>query len=244
MRKQAHNSSVTVEALRDVDGKHKVLNEGRSNARCLPALRPTGSRSEPAPRQLNPPGSVQMLPSHDSRFGHLFQLIRCFRPRHRLIDRSRNNVGPLVIWSANVITNGGDRSQTHSVSGDTPSLFEGPENGCSIHTNCASADSGWSLPGVLAQPKPAVADDRGSLPLMAQACVAGHRFDPGPIVEGHNRQPTPREFQARMQELKEWEQKSSGNCSWPPVANEAVIPAPSTAPAPDQIARRTWRPDR
>jgi hypothetical protein len=34
-------------------------------------------------------------------------------------------------------------------------------------------------------------------------CAIGAKFDPGPIVKGHPRQPTPREFDARMQILQE-----------------------------------------
>jgi hypothetical protein len=33
-------------------------------------------------------------------------------------------------------------------------------------------------------------------------CVIGHQFKPGPIVNGRSRQPTPREFEARMRELR------------------------------------------
>jgi hypothetical protein len=34
------------------------------------------------------------------------------------------------------------------------------------------------------------------------AYVCGHGFEPGPIVNGHNRQPTPAEFEARTRELR------------------------------------------
>jgi len=34
-------------------------------------------------------------------------------------------------------------------------------------------------------------------------CGLGNRFEPGPIVNGHQRQPTQREFDARMQILQE-----------------------------------------
>ena len=49
-----------------------------------------------------------------------------------------------------------------------------------------------------ARPGPAAADDRGAIPLQARIpCMVGHLFEPGPIVGGHNRQPTVREYQAR-----------------------------------------------
>jgi hypothetical protein len=60
------------------------------------------------------------------------------------------------------------------------------------------------------------------------ACIAGHRFEPGPILEGHNRQPTVREFQARMQELQELEQRDASRCAGSPVGNEAIT-QPSSA---------------
>ena len=60
---------------------------------------------------------------------------------------------------------------------------------------------------VAARLDPAAAENGGGIPLHApNTCVAGHRFQPGPILEGHNRQPTVREFQARMQELRQLEQ--------------------------------------
>jgi hypothetical protein len=47
----------------------------------------------------------------------------------------------------------------------------------------------------------------------AVPCVIGHRFEPGPIVGGHNRQPTPAEFEARTRELMAWSHRSAGSCS-------------------------------
>jgi hypothetical protein len=38
-------------------------------------------------------------------------------------------------------------------------------------------------------------------------CVTGHRFEPGPIVNGHARQPTPAEIEERTREL--WASKAS-----------------------------------
>src|SRR5690242_11770941 len=62
-----------------------------------------------------------------------------------------------------------------------------------------------------AQPDPATAEDRGAaLPLQVRSgCIVGHRFTPGPIAGGHNRQPTVPEFQARMRELLELEQRDA-----------------------------------
>jgi hypothetical protein len=34
-------------------------------------------------------------------------------------------------------------------------------------------------------------------------CATASRFEPGPIVRGHQRQPTPREFEERVQALQE-----------------------------------------
>jgi len=80
-----------------------------------------------------------------------------------------------------------------------------------------------------AQPHTAAAEDRGAIPLQAgNACVVGHRFEPGQIVGGHYRQPTVREFQARMQELWELEQRDAYRCSGSPVGNEAITqPSPA-----------------
>jgi hypothetical protein len=45
--------------------------------------------------------------------------------------------------------------------------------------------------------------------------MVGHRFEPGPVVGGRDRQPTVREFQARMAQLRELEQRDAylgANC--------------------------------
>jgi hypothetical protein len=39
-------------------------------------------------------------------------------------------------------------------------------------------------------------DDEGEF------CLSGHRFAPGPVVNGRHRQPTQREIEARMRELR------------------------------------------
>jgi hypothetical protein len=55
----------------------------------------------------------------------------------------------------------------------------------------------------VAQPGSAVAEEgEGTQSEGAQPCIVGHRFEPGPIVDGHNRQPTRAEFEARTRELQ------------------------------------------
>jgi hypothetical protein len=61
----------------------------------------------------------------------------------------------------------------------------------------------------LAHPSLAAAyDNQGGQVEGPKPCVVGHRFEPGPIVESHHRQPTPGEFEARMRELQ-----APGGCS-------------------------------
>jgi hypothetical protein len=43
-------------------------------------------------------------------------------------------------------------------------------------------------------------------------CVIAHRFEPGPIVNGHHRQPTQSEIDARAQELWARRKTSAGSC--------------------------------
>ena len=52
----------------------------------------------------------------------------------------------------------------------------------------------------VAPPSPAAAGNLGDAKFEGTASC-GHRFEPGSIVNGHNRQPTPAEFEARRQEL-------------------------------------------
>jgi hypothetical protein len=74
-----------------------------------------------------------------------------------------------------------------------------------------------------ARPDPAAADDRGAIPLQVRSpCMVGHRFEPGPIIGGHNRQPTVREFQARMAQLLEFEQRGADRCAGAPASTEAI----------------------
>jgi hypothetical protein len=55
----------------------------------------------------------------------------------------------------------------------------------------------------VAQPGTSAAEDgESTLSAAAPPCIVGHRFEPGPIVDGHNRQPTRAEFEARTRELQ------------------------------------------
>jgi hypothetical protein len=45
-----------------------------------------------------------------------------------------------------------------------------------------------------------------------EPCVTKHQFEPGPIVNGHHRQPTPGEVEARTQQPRAWSQASTGSC--------------------------------
>jgi len=74
-----------------------------------------------------------------------------------------------------------------------------------------------------ARPGPAVAENRGAIPLQARTpCMVGHRFEPGAIAGGHNRQPTVREFEARMAQLLEFEQRTADRCAGAPAGTEAI----------------------
>lgn len=56
------------------------------------------------------------------------------------------------------------------------------------------------------------------------SCVVGHRFEPGPIVEGHNRQPTPLEFDARMRELRALAETGGGSSSGRACSPTSALP--------------------
>jgi hypothetical protein len=45
-----------------------------------------------------------------------------------------------------------------------------------------------------------------------RSCMPGHRFEPGPVVNGHHRQPTQSEIEARTQELWARSKTSVGSC--------------------------------
>lgn len=71
-----------------------------------------------------------------------------------------------------------------------------------------------------AHPNPATAQDRGVDSVQTQiACATGHRFEPGPVLAGRNRQPTVLEFQARTQELGESQLRDSYSCAQLPIGN-------------------------
>lgn len=75
----------------------------------------------------------------------------------------------------------------------------------------------------------AVAEDPGVIPVRApNGCIVGHRFEPGPIVKGYHRQPTAREFQARLQVLREFEQTDASRCARSLPGNRmATQPSPA-----------------
>jgi hypothetical protein len=56
----------------------------------------------------------------------------------------------------------------------------------------------------------------------AERCVTGHRFEPGPIVNGHHRQPTLGEVEARTQ-LRALIKASAGSCFAAPHGSEAIM---------------------
>jgi hypothetical protein len=71
-----------------------------------------------------------------------------------------------------------------------------------------------------AQSAPAAADgSEGTQFGRTEPCIVGHRFEPGPIVGGHYRQPTQAEFEARKRELLARSQGSGGRCSAPPLSS-------------------------
>jgi hypothetical protein len=45
-----------------------------------------------------------------------------------------------------------------------------------------------------------------------ELCATGHRFEPGPVVNGHHRQPTPGEVEARMHQLQALNKARAGSC--------------------------------
>ena len=57
----------------------------------------------------------------------------------------------------------------------------------------------------------------------AERCVTGHRFEPGPIVNGRHRQPTLGEVEARTQQLRALIKASPGSCFAAPDDIEAIM---------------------
>jgi hypothetical protein len=81
-----------------------------------------------------------------------------------------------------------------------------------------------------------------------EACITGHRFEPGPIVHGRHRQPTSGEIEARTQQLRAWSKASAGSCWAAPAGSEAIMLGPPSAESPDRVveleppsSRRTQR---
>jgi hypothetical protein len=90
---------------------------------------------------------------------------------------------------------------------------------------------GLSVTLAVAQPSAAAADDSGGTPSEGtQPCIVGRRFEPGPIVDGHNRQPTRAEFEARTRELRAFVESRSGACSAPLLSFTAGDLASDTRP--------------
>ena len=57
-------------------------------------------------------------------------------------------------------------------------------------------------------------------------CTIWHRFVPGPIVNGHRRQPTPAEVEARLRELEALRKMNPGACSTTPHSPKAIALGP------------------
>jgi hypothetical protein len=64
-------------------------------------------------------------------------------------------------------------------------------------------------------------------------CIIEHLFEPGPIVNGHHRQPTLGEVEARTQQLRAFSKASAGFCLATPRDSEArMLPS---AESPDRV---------
>jgi hypothetical protein len=70
-----------------------------------------------------------------------------------------------------------------------------------------------------------------------ESCIIGHRFEPGPIVNGHNRQPTQAEVEARTQQLRAWNKISADSCLTPsmPRGSETIMSRSPGAASPDRV---------
>jgi hypothetical protein len=92
-----------------------------------------------------------------------------------------------------------------------------------------------SLSAMLAVAEPASAavdDDQGTRFGVTEPCIVGKQFELGPIVNGHNRQPTPAEFEARKRQLLARTRRSAGRCSSPPISSTAGASGMRSASAP------------
>ena len=67
-------------------------------------------------------------------------------------------------------------------------------------------------------------------------CIIEHQFEPGPIVNGHHRQPTLGEVEARTQQLRAFSKASAGACLAAPRDRGArMLKSPGAASA-DRVA--------
>ncbi len=57
-------------------------------------------------------------------------------------------------------------------------------------------------------------------------CAVWHRFVPGPIVNGHRRQPTPGEVEARLRELEALRKMNPATCPAMPLSANAIALGP------------------
>jgi hypothetical protein len=63
-------------------------------------------------------------------------------------------------------------------------------------------------------------------------CIIEHQFEPGPIVNGHHRQPTLSEVEARTQQLRALSKASAGAClAAPRDRGTRMLKSPSAASA-------------
>ena len=75
----------------------------------------------------------------------------------------------------------------------------------------------------------AMAQTRGK----TMPCIIEHRFEPGPVVNGHHRQPTLGEVEARTQQLQAFSQPNAGFCLAAPSDSGArMLPS---AESPDRV---------
>ena len=66
-------------------------------------------------------------------------------------------------------------------------------------------------------------------------CIIEHRFEPGPIVNGHHRQPTLGEVEARTQQLRSLSKASAGSCVAAPPDSGARMLKSSSVELPDRV---------
>jgi hypothetical protein len=69
----------------------------------------------------------------------------------------------------------------------------------------------------------------------AEPCATGHRFEPGPVVNGHHRPPKPAEVEARTLQRQAWSEASSGACLAAPRGSGATLLGSSGANSPERV---------